>query len=301
MSKHARQAQLKMIPIAAIEVLNPRERNQRIFDDIVGNIKQIGLKKPITVTSRPNADGEIRYLLVCGEGRMKAFKSLGETEIPAMVIDVDDDDAFIMSLAENIARRQCRTLELLAGVQRLRDQGYDKKTIAEKTGLSVEYIHGILQLLEHGEDRLLIAVESGKIPLNVALDIFGAGNDDKVIQVALQEAYESGHLRGKQLINARRLIAKRQTLGKSVRKRIKIKSTAEVTSASLIRSYQREVERQKLIVKKSDFTQQRLMFVIGALRSLLTSENFTTLLRAEKLDTLPTFLAERVWPTGHAA
>jgi ParB family chromosome partitioning protein len=34
---------------------------------------------------------------------MKAFKSLGETEIPAMVIDVDDDDAFIMSLAENIA------------------------------------------------------------------------------------------------------------------------------------------------------------------------------------------------------
>jgi ParB family chromosome partitioning protein len=301
MSKHARQAQLKMIPIASIEVLNPRERNQRIFDDIVGNIKQIGLKKPITVTSRPNADGEIRYLLVCGEGRMKAFKSLGETEIPAMVIDVDDDDAFIMSLAENIARRQCRTLELLAGVQRLRDQGYDKKAIAEKTGLSVEYIHGILQLLEHGEDRLLIAVESGKIPLNVALDIFGAGNDDKVIQVALQEAYESGHLRGKQLINARRLIAKRQTLGKSVRKRIKIKSTAEVTSASLIRSYQREVERQKLIVKKSDFTQQRLMFVIGALRSLLSNENFTTLLRAEKLDTLPTFLAERVWPTGHIA
>jgi hypothetical protein len=53
------------------------------------------------------------------------------------------------------------------------------------------------------------------MPLNVALDIFKAGNDDKIIQVALQEAYESGHLRGKQLINARRLIAKRQILGKS--------------------------------------------------------------------------------------
>ena len=43
------------------------------------------------------------------------------------------------------------------------------------------------------------------------------------------------------------------------------------------------------------------MFVIGALRALLSNENFTTLLRAEKLDTLPTFLAERVWPTGHTA
>lgn len=298
MSKHARQAQLKMIPIAAIEVLNPRERNQRIFDDIVGNIKQIGLKKPITVTSRPNADGEMRYLLVCGEGRMKAFKSLGETEIPAMIIDVDDDDAFIMSLAENIARRQCRTLELLAGVQRLRDQGYDKKAIAAKTGLSTDYVNCILQLLEQGEDRLLIAVESGKIPLNTAMEICGAGTDDKTIQIALQEAYESGQLRGRQLINARRLIAKRSALGKSMGR---VKSTSEVTSASLIRSYQREVERQKFIVKKSDFAQQRLMFVIGALRSLLSNENFTTLLRAEKLDTLPTFLAERVWPTGHAA
>ena len=232
---------------------------------------------------------------------MKAFLSHGETEIPAMVIEVNDDDAFIMSLAENIARRQGRTIELLAGVQRLKDQGYDKKAIAEKTGLSVEYIHGILQLLENGEDRLLIAVESGKIPLNVALDINKANNDDKAIQSALQDAYEAGHLRGKQLIMARRVVEKRHTLGKSVRHRVKTRAPGDVTSLSLVRSYQREVERQKLIIKKSDFAQQRLMFVIGALRSLLTNENFTNLLRAEGLDTLPTFLAERVWPNGVSA
>lgn len=300
MSESRKKPQLKMIPISSIEVLNPRERNQRVFDEIASNIGKIGLKKPITVTNRPGANGEEHYLLVCGEGRMKAFLSHGETEIPAMVIEVDDDDAFIMSLAENIARRQGRTIELLAGVQRLKDQGYDKKAIAEKTGLSVEYIHGILQLLENGEDRLLIAVESGKIPLNVALDINKANNDDKAIQSALQDAYEAGHLRGKQLIMARRVVEKRHTLGRSVRHRVKPRTTGDVTSLSLVRSYQREVERQKLIIKKSDFAQQRLMFVIGALRSLLTNENFTNLLRAEGLDTLPTFLAERVWPNGVA-
>lgn len=301
MSEPRKKLQLKMIPLSAIEVLNPRERNQRIFDDIVGNISKVGLKKPITVTNRPGPNGEEHYLLVCGEGRMKAFLSLGETEIPAMVIEVDDDDAFIMSLAENIARRQGRTIELLAGVQRLKDQGYDKKEIAEKTGLTVDYIHGILQLLENGEDRLLIAVESGKIPLYVAQEINMAGNDDKAIQSALQDAYESGHLRGRQLILARRVVEKRHTLGKSVHHRLKPRTTRDVTSTSLIRSYQREVERQKLIVKKSDFAQHRLMFVIGALRSLLTNENFINLLRAEGLDTLPTFLAERVWPNGVAA
>lgn len=300
MKKDLKVAQLKMIPISLIEVLNPRERNQRVFDEITRNIKQIGLKKPITVTSRPQPNGEERYILVCGEGRMKAFMAFGETEIPAIVVDVDDDEAFIMSLVENIARRQCRSLELLAGVQRLRDQGYDQKIIAEKTGLSMEYIRGILQLLDNGEERLLVAVETGKVPLYVALQITKAGSDDAVIQIALQEAYESGQIKGKQLINAKNLISKRQTFGKSMHKRAEIKMTSEITSSSLIRSYTREFDRQKLIVKKSDFAQQRLMFVIGALRTLLMNENFINLLRAEKLDTLPTFLSERVWPTGHA-
>lgn len=131
-------AKIQMIPVEKVEVLNPRERNGRVFEEIVDNIKTIGLKKPITVTPRKGPDGEERYLLVCGEGRLKAFKSLGEAKIPALVIEASDEDAFIMSLAENIARRQYRPLELLAGVEALRDKGYDKKVIAAKTGLTVE-------------------------------------------------------------------------------------------------------------------------------------------------------------------
>ena len=150
MTNH-RPGKIQMIPVEKVEVLNPRERNGRIFEEIVGNIKTIGLKKPITVTPRTGPDGEERYLLVCGEGRLKAFKSLGEAAIPALVIEASDEDAFIMSLAENIARRQNRPLELLAGVEALRDKGYDKKVIAAKTGLTVEYVNGILTLLRHGE------------------------------------------------------------------------------------------------------------------------------------------------------
>jgi ParB family chromosome partitioning protein len=102
-------------------------------------------------------------LLICGEGRFKAFKTIGQREIPAMVTEVDDESAFIMSLTENIARRKFSPLELLAGIAQLRDQGYDKKAIAEKTGLSQEYVHGVLYLLKNGEERLLTAVGSGRI------------------------------------------------------------------------------------------------------------------------------------------
>lgn len=295
-----RLGKIQMIPVEQVDVLNPRERNGKVFEEIVGNIKTIGLKKPITVTPRTGSDGQERYLLVCGEGRLKAFKSLGEATIPALVVDVSDEEAFIMSLAENIARRQCRPLELLAGIVALREKGYDKKVIAEKTGLTTEYVHGILTLLQHGEERLLVAVQKGRIPLNAALAIVGAGDDDKAVQAALQDAYETGKLRGKHLLAARRVIERRQTLGRSVARGTPRKR-ADVTTSSLVRTYQREVERQRLMVKKAEFSQQRLLFVVGAFRQLLADENFTNLLRAEGLNTLPKYLADRVAAGGSVA
>lgn len=298
-AKQHAATQLQMIPLEQIVVLNPRDRNGRVFDEIIGNIKKLGLKKPVTVTPRSGLDDGKQYLLICGEGRLKAFKSLGEKTIPALVVEVDDEDAFIMSLSENIARRGYRPLELLAGISQLHNKGYDRKEIAQKTGLSLDYVKGILMLLENGEERLLAAVASGRVPLNVAITIAGAGSDEEV-QAALQDAYESGKLRGTQLMHARKIIQRRSELGRSVAHRPSRKITP-VTTSSLVRSYQNLVERQKLVIKKAEFAQQRLLFVIEALRQLLADEHFSNLLRAEGLDTLPKFLADRVWPGGHAA
>ncbi len=75
-------------------------------------------------------------MLVCGEGRLNAFRILGETQIPALVVDVSDEDAFIMSLAENIARRGTPPLEILADIEVLRKRGYSAEIFIQKTGLS---------------------------------------------------------------------------------------------------------------------------------------------------------------------
>lgn len=289
--------ELRMIPVEQIAVLNPRDRNARVFGDIIANIRDLGLKKPVAVTERANLGDGHRYLLICGEGRLKAFKALGHALIPARIMTASDEDAFIMSLTENIARRAYRPLELLAGIEQLRDHGYDKKTIAEKTGLSLDYVKGILQLLQKGEERLLVAVEAGRVPLNVAITIAGAGTDDKAVQAALQDAYEGGTLRGGQLMQARRIVERRRTLGRSLAHRPARKPVG-VTSSSLVRTYQQEVERQRLMVRKAEFTQQRLLFVVEALRQLFADEHFTNLLRAEGLETLPKQLADRVWAGG---
>ena len=67
-----------------------------------------------------------------------------------------------------------------------------------------------------------------------------------------------------------------------------------MTSTDLMQIYQREAEKQRILVKKSDFTQTRLLFIVEALRDLLSDEGFTTLLRAEQLETMPRALAMRI-------
>ena len=299
---------VSMVPIARIEVLNSRDRNMKVFEEIVESIQLIGLKKPITVAERPGEDGQPTYVLVCGEGRLNAFRILGETHIPALVVDVSDEDAFIMSLAENIARRGYRPLEILADIELLRNRGYSADVIIQKTGLSPKYVRDIVFLLEQGEERLIEGVQRGSIPLTTALEIARASANDpnntngnsegqdegggSNLGDLLQESYENGQLKGRQIIEAKRLIEKRQELGPSSPNAAQIKPPT--SSYSLVRTYQKEVERQRKMVLKAEHAHQRLLLVVQGLKKLFADENFVTLLRAEGLDTLPKYLAERI-------
>ena len=68
----------------------------------------------------------------------------------------------------------------------------------------------------------------------------------------------------------------------------------KLTANDLMQVYQREAEKQRLLVKKSDFTQTRLLFIVEAMKDLLADEGFLTLLRAEGLETMPRALALRI-------
>jgi len=61
-----------------------------------------------------------------------------------------------------------------------------------------------------------------------------------------------------------------------------------------VRAYRKETERQRLLVKKAAIAQGRLLFVVNALRRLFADGHFVVLLRAERLETLPTPIAERL-------
>ena len=285
---------IEMIPISRITVLNPRARNKRQHREIVNNIEAIGLKRPITV-SKHDGPGGTRYDLVCGEGRLEAFQMLGQTEIPAVVIEASESECLVMSLVENIARRVQRPIDVMNEIGALRKRGYTEAEISRKIGITSSWVSMIVTLLERSEERLLSAVETGLIPISLAMEISRAESEEA--QNLLLDAYETGKLRGKKLASVRRLLdlrmrgrSKSITSGKFGRKG----TNRKLTAGDLMQVYQREAEKQRLLVKKSDFTQTRLLFIVEAIKDLLADDGFLTLLRAEGLETMPRALAMRI-------
>lgn len=204
--------------------------------------------------------------------------------------DADEEEPLIMSLVENIARRNYSPTELLQGIKQLKDKGYSSAEIARKTGFTAEYINQISKLLFRGEERLINAVYTDRIPLNVAIDISDA--DDKDVQNVLREAYEAGQIRGNKLAFVKDLIERRIKKGKSIYK--KKCSAKQLTAQDVQALYEQEIKRTKLIIAKNDRVENSLIFVTQSIKSLLGNENFYNLLKAEELEKLPKYLAERL-------
>lgn len=283
-------SRIVQVPLEKITVINPRARNRKAFEGIVRNIGQLGLKRPVTVIHKTDGTGD-HFDLVCGQGRLEAFRQLGQTEIPAVVVEATDEDGLVMSLVENIARRQHRAIDLLHDIEGMKRRGHSEEQIAEKTDLTVEYVRGVIHLLENGEHRLLTAVESGAIPVSVAIQI--ATSEDGEVQDALRQAYESGDLKGRKLAVAQHLVEQRRRRGKSFGPGGR-KGSGKVSPSTLIRTYKQDVERKRHLVRKAEVAREKLMFVVQALKTLFGDEELMALLRAEELDTLPRNLAVRI-------
>lgn len=285
---------VRMVPIEQINIVNSRSRGKEKFRQIVANIASLGIKKPITLAQRESRDGEPRFDLVCGEGRVEAFKALGQTEVPALVIEATREELLLMSLAENIARKSRTTLDMAREIAAMKERGYKPAEIAKKVDLDVAYVNGIIRLMKHGEERLMIAVERRQIPLSVGIAI--AESSDQDVQHAMAEAYENGQLRGRALLCARRLVEKRKARGKGWRSG---SAKAEgVTANTLLKAYKKEATRQQVLVNRAKLCETRLRFVVSAMKKLLADEGLVNLLRAERLTTLPQYIAGHLRAQG---
>lgn len=124
----------------------PRTRmDEGALNELADSIRTQGVMQPILV--RPlSAAG--KYEIIAGERRFRAAQLAGLTEVPVLVREVEDENAAVMALIENIQREDLNPLEEAHGVKRLLDEfGLTHEQASQAIGRSRSATSNLLRLL----------------------------------------------------------------------------------------------------------------------------------------------------------
>ena len=128
---------------------------RKIFDqtslqELAASIVQYGILQPLTVRRRP--DG---YELVAGERRLRAARLAGLTQVPALLLCVDEEQSGMLALVENLQRRDLDFIEEAQGLARLmRLYGLSQDQAATRIGKSQSAVANKLRLLRMSPEIL---------------------------------------------------------------------------------------------------------------------------------------------------
>ena len=122
--------------------------NDEALKELSSSIKQHGVFTPILV--KKSIQG---YDLIAGERRLRASKLAGLEDIPAIIVDFDDQEMMEIALLENIQREDLNVIEEAKAYEKLIQRlGYTQEQLAHRVGKSREHITNLLRLLKLPED-----------------------------------------------------------------------------------------------------------------------------------------------------
>lgn len=139
-----------IINIDVNKIIPNKNQPRKVFDDksleeLSQSIKSYGIIQPITV--RKIYDDI--YELVAGERRLKAVKLLRMETIPAVIIEVKEEESAAMALIENLQREDLDFIEEAMAFERLiEDFGLNQTQLAEKLGKSQSTIANKMRILK---------------------------------------------------------------------------------------------------------------------------------------------------------
>lgn len=135
------------IPIESIapNPYQPRKNfNNLSLDELSESIKSYGVLQPINVRKI----GDNGYELIAGERRLRAAKLAGMKEIPAIVVEVVEQDSAVIALIENLQREDLNYLDEAEGYYNLiHDHGLTQEELSKKVGKNQSTIANKLRLL----------------------------------------------------------------------------------------------------------------------------------------------------------
>jgi ParB/RepB/Spo0J family partition protein len=129
--------------VVRLDQIDPSPFNKRVFREndpqdleLTENIRALGrILEPLLL--RPERE---RYRLIAGERRLRCGRRAGLVEADAMVYEVDEPTANLLTFVENFHRRDLHYLEEAAAVEGLLTSGCSQEMIASQIGKPVKWV-----------------------------------------------------------------------------------------------------------------------------------------------------------------
>ncbi len=172
---------IRKISVSSIDLnpFQPRTNfNQSDLNSLSKSIKSLGLIQPITVKKNNE-----KYTLISGERRLRACRLLNHQEVPAYIIETDNQSTLEMALVENIQRKDLDPIEIAISYKKLiNDLNVSQEVLSQKIGKDRSTISNYIRLLKlnpiiqsgirdgfisAGHGRCLIGLSSEKKQLDV--------------------------------------------------------------------------------------------------------------------------------------
>jgi len=170
---------ISAIPIDQIDAnpFQPRsDFDPAELESLADSIRVQGVLQPILVRSHPTATE--RYQIIAGERRFRAAAQAGLNEIPAILRVMDDSDAAVVALVENLQRQDLNAVEEAEGYQRLLvDFGLTHESLGYAVSKSRSHIGNTIRLLRLPQ-QVLRDVRSGALTSGHARALINAPNPE---------------------------------------------------------------------------------------------------------------------------
>ena len=157
----------------------PRKNfNEESIKELAISIKEYGILNPILVRKKENL-----YEIIAGERRYRAAKSIGLSEVPVIVKDVDENKLSEIALIENLQRENLTPIEEAKTYENiLKNTNTTEQQLSELIGKSQPFISNKLRLLKLPEE-IQIAINNKKISEKHARSLLTIDNKTKQIEL----------------------------------------------------------------------------------------------------------------------
>jgi ParB/RepB/Spo0J family partition protein len=198
---------VQQVPLASIDVSgrNPRRKLSDI-EQLADSIAAHGLLQPVVV--RPLGD---RYELIAGHRRLEALRRLGRDSVPVVVRPTDVDNAYLLTLVENLQRADLHPREEAAALETLvRERGWTTRQIAAAINRSQAYVSKRLRVFD--DPMLAPAVLANQLSVSAAEELLTLGPntryellgraieqhwDRQKVRSVARERFAANHKRGR--------------------------------------------------------------------------------------------------------